>query len=82
VNGVNAFLDWLASKPAWAIDVAILVPLFGAWAATLIRIAEKCRDDDAPLPVPVPAVAAVPVTLDLGPFELLTIEPDALEATS
>ena len=67
---MNAALTWLATKPAWAINLAIWVLLAGVTAAALRRVAEILADDDIPLPVP------VPVTLDLGPFP---IDLDALE---
>jgi hypothetical protein len=79
VNGVNAFLDWLATKPAWAIDLAIWVLLAGVTLGWFIRAAEVLADEDIPiLPPPVP-VAAVPVTLDLG---LFPVDLDALERTA
>jgi hypothetical protein len=69
---VNAVLTWLATKPAWAINLTIWVLLAGVTGAALRRVAEILGDDDGPLPVPVPAV---PVTLDLGPFPIdLTTE--------
>ena len=69
---MNTVLSWLATKPAWAINLAIWVLLAGVTAAALRRAAEILADDDDPLPPPVPAV---PVTLDLGPFPIdLTTE--------
>jgi hypothetical protein len=60
---VNAVLTWLATKPAWAVDLAIWVLLAGVTAAALRRGAEILAGEDIPTPAP------VPVTLDLGPLE-------------
>jgi hypothetical protein len=72
---VNAVLNYLAARPAWAIDVAVYALFLGLWAATLIRAGEILRDEDMPL-TPAPAG---PVTLDLG---LFGPNLDALENTS
>jgi hypothetical protein len=60
---MNAVLGYLATKPAWAVRLAIWVPLIGLWLAALVRAGEILRDEDIPLP------SAVPVTLDLGLLE-------------
>lgn len=68
---MNAVLDWLATKPPWAVSLAVWVLLAGVTAGWFIRAYEVLADEDIPLPapVPVPAVPAVPVTLDLGLLE-------------
>jgi hypothetical protein len=84
---VNAALTWLATKPAWALQVAWWALLAGATAFVFIRIGEILRDEDMPLtPVPVRGPTrvtaperAVPMTLDLG---LYGPNLDALEASS
>ena len=82
-------MDYLAARPAWAIDVAVYALFAGLWAATLIRAGEILRDEDMPLTTPrprrdptrlsAPACGCDPVTLDLG---LYGPDLDALEATS
>ena len=66
---MNAALTWLATKPAWAVNLAIWVLLAGVTAAALRRIAEILADEDVPIPPPAP-VPVEPVTIDLGLMEL------------